>query len=83
MLQMSFYNGTLDRRMLSLTVHVWSNQALPIPTFTVRPPAAFTAKAVPIEKEKALHIIENESCLDVDETDTEIVLNAYTSNDML
>ena len=41
------------------------------------------AKAIPIEKEKALHIIENECCLDVDETDTEIVLNAYTSNDML
>lgn len=78
MLQMSFYNGTLDRTKAKRVVESTDKILKYRLGFAYR-----GAKAVPIEKEKALHIIENESCLDVDETDTEIVLNAYTSNDML
>ena len=78
MLQMSFYNGTLDRTKAKQVVESTDTILKYRLGFAYR-----GAQAVPIEKEKALHIIENESCLDVDETDTEIVLNAYTSNDML
>ena len=78
MLQMSFYNGTLDRTKAKRVVESTDKILKYRLGFAYR-----GAKAVPIEKEKALHIIENECCLDVDETDTEIVLNAYTSNDML
>lgn len=78
MLKMSFYNGTLDRTKAKRVVESTDKILKYRLGFAYR-----GAKAVPIEKEKALHIIENESCLDVDETDTEIVLNAYTSNDML
>lgn len=50
MLNMSFYNGTLNR---------------------------------PISKENALKIIEDTgNYLDVTETDNEILLNTYSSNDM-
>lgn len=78
MLKMSFYNGTLDRTKAKRVVESTDKILKYRLGFAYR-----GAKAVPIEKEKALHIIENECCLDVDETDTEIVLNAYTSNDML
>lgn len=78
MLKMSFYNGTLDRTKAKRVVESTDKILKYRLGFAYR-----GAKAIPIEKEKALHIIENECCLDVDETDTEIVLNAYTSNDML
>ena len=78
MLKMSFYNGTLDRTKAKQVVESTDKILKYRLGFAYR-----GAKAVPIEKEKALLIIENECCLDVDETDTEIVLNAYTSNDML
>ncbi len=78
MVKMSFYNGTLDRTKAKRVVESTDKILKYRLGFAYR-----GAKAVPIEKEKALHIIENECCLDVDETDTEIVLNAYTSNDML
>ena len=78
MLQMSFYNGTLDRTKAKQVVESTDKILKYRLGFAYR-----GAKAVPIEKEKALHIIENGCCLDVDETDTEIVLNAYTSSDML
>ena len=78
MLKMSFYNGTLDRAKAKEVVESTDK------TLKYRLGFAYRgAKTIPIEKEKALHVIENECCLDVDETDTEIVLNAYTSNDML
>ena len=78
MLKMSFYNGTLDRTKAKRVVESTDKILKYRLGFAYR-----GAKAIPIEKEKALHVIENECCLDVDETDTEIVLNAYTSNDML
>ena len=78
MLKMSFYNGTLDRTKAKRVVESTDKILKYRLGFAYR-----GAKAIPIEKEKALLIIENECCLDVDETDTEIVLNAYTSNDML
>lgn len=78
MLKMSFYNGTLDRAKAKEVVESTDKTLKYRLSFAYR-----GAKAIPIEKEKALHVIENECCLDVDETDTEIVLNAYTSNDML
>lgn len=78
MLKMSFYNGTLDRTKAKQVVESTDKILKYRLGFAYR-----GAKAIPIEKEKALLIIENECCLDVDETDTEIVLNAYTSNDML
>ena len=78
MLKMSSYIGTHDRTKAKQVVESTDKILKYRLGFAYR-----GAKAIPIEKEKALHIIENECCLDVDETDTEIVLNAYTSNDML
>lgn len=78
MLKMSFYNGTLDR--------VKAREIVAATEKTLKYRYGFEyrgAEAVPISKEKALAVIEKEGYLDIDETETEIVLNAYSSNDML
>lgn len=78
MLKMSFYNGTLDRAKAKEIVAATEKALKYRFGFAYR-----GAKAVPIPKERALEIIEKEDFLDIDETETEIVLNTYSSNDML
>ena len=77
MLKMSFYNGTLDREKAKEVIESTDKVLKYRLGFAYR-----GAEAVPIEKEKALHIIENAEYLDVEEADMEILLNAYTGNDM-
>lgn len=78
MLNMSFYNGTLNRPEAADVVRA-SNK-----TLYHRYGFAYSgAEKRPISKENALKIIEDTgNYLDVTETDNEILLNTYSSNDM-
>lgn len=78
MLNMSFYNGTLNRPEAADVV-IASNK-----TLYHRYGFAYRgAEKRPISKENALKIIEDTgNYLDVTETDNEILLNTYSSNDM-
>lgn len=72
MLEMSFYKGTLDRAKASEKPLMF------------RYGFAFRgAEKRPITKEKALSIIDDSgNYLDITETDNEILLNTFSSNDM-
>lgn len=78
MLNMSFYNGTLNRPEAADVVRASSK------TLSHRYGFAYRgAEKRPISKENALKIIEDTgNYLDVTETDNEILLNTYSSNDM-
>lgn len=77
MLNMSFYNGTLDRNIAKRVIDKTRK------TLMYRYGYGWKgADKNPITKERALKIIDTESYLDITETETEILLNAYSSNDM-
>ena len=70
MLEMSFYKGTLDRAKAREVVEASEK-------------AFRGAEKRPITKEKALSIIDDSgNYLDITETDNEILLNTFSSNDM-
>lgn len=78
MLNMSFYNGTLNRPEAADVVRASNKTLYHRYGFAYR-----GAEKRPISKENALKIIENTgNYLDVTETDNEILLNTYSSNDM-
>ncbi len=78
MLNMSFYNGTLNRPEAADVVRASSKTLYHRYGFAYR-----GAEKHPISKENALKIIEDTgNYLDVTETDNEILLNTYSSNDM-
>lgn len=78
MLNMSFYNGTLNRPEAADVVRASNKTLYHRYGFAYR-----GAEKRPISKENALKIIEDiENYLDVTETDNEILLNTYSSNDM-
>lgn len=78
MLNMSFYNGTLNRPEAADVVRASNKTLYHRYGFAYR-----GAEKRPISKENALKIIEDTgNCLDVKETDNEILLNTYSSNDM-
>lgn len=78
MLNMSFYNGTLNRPEAADVVRASSKTLYRRYGFAYR-----GAEKRPISKENALKIIEDTgNYLDVTETDNEILLNTYSSNDM-
>lgn len=77
MLNMSFYDGTLDREKAKEVVEITEKK------LTYRYGYGWKgAEKRPIDREKALGVIEKECFLDVKETEDEILLNAYSSNDM-
>ena len=78
MLKMSFYDGTLDRAKARAVVEASEKPLM------FRYGSAFTgAEQRPITKEKALSIIDDSgNYLDITETDNEILLNTFSSNDM-
>lgn len=79
MLNMSFYNGTLNKDVAKDFIANSNKQCIYTYGFAYRNP---TTHKVPINKDKALQIIDKESYLDVKEEEKVIHLNAYSSNDM-
>lgn len=78
MLNMSFYNGTLNRPEAADVVRASNKTLYHRYGFAYR-----GAEKRPISKENALKIIEDTgNYLGVTETDNEILLNTYSSNDM-
>lgn len=78
MLNMSFYNCTLNRPEAADVVRASNKTLYHRYGFAYR-----GAEKRPISKENALKIIEDiGNYLDVTETDNEILLNTYSSNDM-
>ena len=78
MLNMSFYNGTLNRPEAADVVRASNKTLYHRYGFAYR-----GAEKRPISKENALKIIEDiGNYLDVTETDNKILLNTYSSNDM-
>lgn len=78
-LNMSFYNGTLNKKILKEFIE---NTGKPIRYtfgFKYRNP---TIRDAPVSKEKALEIVSRESLLDAKELDNCLDLNAYSGNDM-
>ena len=79
MLEMSFYKGTLDRAKEREVVEASKKPLMFRYGFAFR-----GAEKRPVTKEKALSIIDDSgNYLDITETDNEILLNTYSSNDML
>ena len=78
MIKMSFYDGTLDRSKAKEVVEASEKPLMFRFGFAFR-----GAEKRPIAKEKALSIIEDSgNYLDIEESETEILLNTYSSNDM-
>lgn len=78
MLKMSFYDGTLDRARAKEVVEASEKPLMFRFGFAYK-----GAEKRPITKEKALGIIEDSgNYLDIEESETEILLNTYSSNDM-
>ena len=78
MLEMSFYKGTLDRAKAREVVEVSEKPLMFRYGFAFR-----GAEKRPITKEKALSIIDDSgNYLHITETDNEILLNTFSSNDM-
>ena len=79
MIEMSFFNGTLNREK---AIEIITNSDKPCVYtfgFKYRNP---TTRDVPISKEKAIEIIKKESLLDITEYEDKFDLNAYSGNDM-
>lgn len=78
MIKMSFYDGTLDRARAREVVEASEKPLMFRFGFAYK-----GAEKRPITKEKALSIIEDSgNYLDIEESETEILLNTYSSNDM-
>lgn len=78
MLKMSFYDGTLDRKVAAEVVEKTDKELYYRYGFAYK-----GAKARPISKENALGIIkDNGNWLDIDEDDVHIELNIFSENDM-
>lgn len=78
-LNMSFYNGTLNKKVLKEFIESTEKPIRYTFGFKYRNP---TTNNVPISKEKALEIVSRESMLDAKELDDCLDLNAYSGNDM-
>lgn len=74
---MSFYDGTLDRNKARKLVETTTKQLMYRCGYAYK-----GAEKEPIDREDAMTVL-NDSYLDVIETDTEVILNTYTENDLL
>ena len=78
MLEMSFYKGALDRSKAREVVEASEKPLMFRYGFAFR-----GAEKRPITKEKALSLIDDSgNYLDITETENEIILNTFSSNDM-
>lgn len=79
-LKMSFYDGTLDREKAKIIIKKSRERRITYTYgFGFRNP---TTNHAPKTKEEAYEIIDNQGYLDIDFNETEIHLNAFSSNDM-
>lgn len=74
---MSFYDGTLNRDKARELVETTTKQLMYRCGYQYK-----GARKEPIDKDEAMTVL-NDSYLDVIETDTEVILNTYTENDLL
>lgn len=79
MLKMSFYDGTLNRKVLQAVVETTDKPIVYTYGLGYRRPTIYRK---PITKEEAQKVIEKESLLDAEEEENCIHLNAFSSNDM-
>ena len=79
MLTMSFYNGTLDKQILTDFISTTDKPIKYTYGLGYRSP---TINNVLIGKEKAIQIVEREGLLDATEKEDYLHLNAYSANDM-
>ena len=79
MLEMSFYNETMNREELKVFIKETNKPIRYTYGLGYRKP---TTHKVLIDKERALKIVERESLLDARENEEFLHLNAYSGNDM-
>lgn len=79
MLNMSFYDGTLNRVKAKKVIARTSKPLKYTSGLGYRNP---TINKKPISKDEALEIINNQGFLDITEYEDFIHLNSYSSNDM-
>lgn len=79
MLEMSFYDGTLNRDMLIAVIETTDKPIVYTYGYEYRQP---TTHRKPVTKEEALNIVKTEGWLDATEEETCIHLNAFSANDM-
>ena len=79
MLKMSFYNGTLDKKVLRDKIRNTNKQILFTYGFTWKNP---TTCKQPVSVDEALRIVEKEDFLDATESRDNIHLNAFSINDL-
>jgi hypothetical protein len=78
-IEMSFYNGTLDKEGLKEFIEKTDKTIRYTYGFKFKSP---TTRDVPVSKEQALQIVNAQSMLDAKELDDCLDLNAYSGNDM-
>ena len=79
MLKMSFYNKTLDRKVLISVIESTEKPIVYTYGFAFRHP---TTHRKPITKEEAVKIVNEEYLLDAEEEENCLHINAFSSNDM-
>ncbi len=79
MINMSFYNGTLNRVKAKEYIQGTNKRCVYTVGLAYRHP---TTHRVPITKERAMQIIDVADLLDIKEERQVIHLNSYTGNDM-
>ena len=78
MIEMSFYNGTLDKKKAEEFIKNTDKPIVYTYGFEYRNP---TTHRKPISKEKAIQILNEEWC-DLTEEENDVHLNAFSANDM-
>lgn len=78
-INMSFYNGTLNKDRLKAFIEKTDKPIRYTYGFKYKSP---TTLNVPVSKEKAMQIVDSQSMLDAKELDDVLDLNAYSGNDM-
>ena len=79
MIEMSFYDGTLDREKAVKVIEETGNGFIYTYGLSYRKPTTYR---VPITKERAIEIVNTQSLLDITEEETVFHLNAYSGDDM-
>ena len=79
MIKMSFYDGTLNRKMLIAFIESTDKTILYTYGLEYRDP---TINKRPISKDEAIRIVNDEGLLDATETEDHLHLNAFSDNDM-
>ena len=79
MLKMSFYNGTLNRQILTDFISTTDKPIRYTYGLSFKNP---TTNKVLIGREKALQIVKSEGFLDATEKEDCLYLQAYSANDM-